>query len=131
MTAVCSEVLLCIVEDGRKLFEPFLESIELFTFAEIDSFFLVSRVEYYSWVCLDVNSCRIISGVIQLANHKIFVVFVNLAELIPDWKKLFAVFTPWSIIQDKHILGCVLDNLLMIESNNDSHGPIVALWNRL
>ena len=98
----CSEVFFLglsgvSLENGRVLRKPVLEVIELSVAVVVDSILVVLRVEDQGWVSLDLHSIGLVDGGIELGDHEVFLVLVELTELVPDGSKLLAVSAPWGV----------------------------------
>jgi hypothetical protein len=112
------------------LSEPFLDVFDFTSFRVINTGLVVGRVELEGGVSLDLNSFNLVEGSIKLGHDDVRSLDV-FTKLFPLGGERLAVTTPGSVELDKHILGLVVDNLIVLVSDDDLDGAVILLGDRL
>lgn len=108
----------------RVFSEPSYDIIVFTTFVVIDSGLVVSRVEFESRISTDFNTFSFVDGGIKVSDDNIRSsnVFSNLNPL---GSKRFAMSTPGGVVFNKNVLGGVVDDFIVLDTNNSLNGTIV------
>merc|ERR1711915_480878 len=113
------------------VFQELAEALDSSVSVVINNFISSLLEQFDSWEALDLDLLQLIGGGVHLGDDNALGVLVFFSQFVPDWSKLFAVSTPWSIKFNEDILLGVHRNFVEVLSNEDLDSLLVPILGNL
>ena len=79
------------------VFQEFAESLDGSVSIIVNDFICALLEQFNGWEALDLDLFELVGGGVHLGDDDALMVLVFLSQFVPDWSKLLAMSTPWSI----------------------------------